>query len=162
MDSKIVSKTFFFPNQKKCRFHKDEVCFLKFVISFQEMSIEEEKIGIVKAWLKPKLVRDIQMFLGFTNFYKCFIKDFSKIVVSLTSMLKIITSIISANTTRKSNNHPGFLTPDTKLTFIWLRKAFIKTVIIDHFYLDCYICMKINTSSYVIADILSKLTRNSE
>lgn len=31
--------------------------------------MEEEKIEAVKAWAEPKSVRDIQVFLGFANFY---------------------------------------------------------------------------------------------
>ena len=38
---------------------------------------------------KPKSIRDIQVFLGFANFYHCFIQDFSKIVTLLTSMLRM-------------------------------------------------------------------------
>ena len=48
----------------------------------------EEKIDTVKAWPKPKSVRDIQIFLGFSNFYWHFIPSFSKIAVPITSILK--------------------------------------------------------------------------
>ena len=34
------------------------------------------------------LIRDIQVFIGFANFYQCFIQGFSKIAVSLTSLFK--------------------------------------------------------------------------
>ncbi len=50
--------------------------------------MEEEKIEAVKAWPEPQSVRDIQMFLGFANFYRRFIRNFSKIAVPLTSMLQ--------------------------------------------------------------------------
>ena len=50
--------------------------------------MEEERIKVVKTWPKPQSVRDIQVFIGFANFYRRFIKGFSKIVASLTSMLK--------------------------------------------------------------------------
>ena len=50
--------------------------------------MEAKKIEIMKDWPEPKLVRNIQIFLGFTNFYCQFIKSFSKIVASLTLILK--------------------------------------------------------------------------
>ena len=50
--------------------------------------METKKIEVVKEWPKPKLVQDIQIFLGFANFYQQFIQGFSKIAVVLTSMLK--------------------------------------------------------------------------
>ena len=51
--------------------------------------MEQEKIDVVKNWLKPKSIYDIQIFLGFANFYHCFIQGFSTIAALLTSMLKM-------------------------------------------------------------------------
>ena len=51
--------------------------------------MEDERIEAVKQWLKPQLVRDIQVFLGFANFYRRFIQGFSRIAAPPTSMLKI-------------------------------------------------------------------------
>ena len=62
-----------FANLKKCCFHKDEVRFLGYVVSAQGVRKEEERIEAVKNWPEPKLMRDIQVFLGFANFYWCFI-----------------------------------------------------------------------------------------
>ena len=78
-----------FANFKKFRFHKDEVRFLEYVISAQGVRMEEERIDIVKNWLEPKSIYDIQVFLGFANFYCCFIHGFSRITASLTSILKM-------------------------------------------------------------------------
>ena len=50
--------------------------------------MEEEQIEMVNNWPEPKLMRDIQVFLGFANFYQRFIQSFSKIAEPLTSMLK--------------------------------------------------------------------------
>ena len=50
--------------------------------------MEEERIDAIKAWLKPILVQNIQVFIEFANFYRHFIQSFSKIAAPLTSMLK--------------------------------------------------------------------------
>ena len=50
--------------------------------------MEEERIDAVKAWPEPKLVRDIQVFIEFANFYRRFIQGYSKIAASLTLILK--------------------------------------------------------------------------
>ena len=68
-----LRKNGLFANLKKCRFHKDEVRFLGYVVSAQGVRMEEERIDAVKNWPKPKSVRDIQVFLGFANFYCRFI-----------------------------------------------------------------------------------------
>lgn len=53
----------------------------------QRIGIEEKRIEIIKNWSEPKSVRDIQVVLSFINFYKRFIKNFSRIPTSVTSML---------------------------------------------------------------------------
>ena len=62
-----------FANLKKCRFHQDEVRFLGYVVSSKGISMEAERIEVVKEWPEPKSVQDIQVFLGFANFYWQFI-----------------------------------------------------------------------------------------
>ncbi len=54
--------------------------------------MEEERIKAVKALANPKSIRDIQVFLGFANFYQLFIKSFNKIAAPLTSTLTTMTA----------------------------------------------------------------------
>ncbi len=72
---------------KKCWFYEDEVQLLGFIVSVQGIKMEKKRIKAVKTWPKPKSVRDIQMFLGFANFYRRFIRNFSRIAAPFTSML---------------------------------------------------------------------------
>ncbi len=62
-----------YANLKKCHFHQDEVRFLGYIVSYQDIRMEEEQIKAVHDWPKPQSVRDIQVFLGFANFYRRFI-----------------------------------------------------------------------------------------
>ncbi len=50
--------------------------------------MEEKRIEAVKDWPKLQSVKDIQIFLGFANFYRRFIKNFSNITALLTSILQ--------------------------------------------------------------------------
>ena len=50
--------------------------------------MEEEQIKAVHNWPKPQLVHDIQVFLGFGNFYQQFIQKFSRLAALLISILK--------------------------------------------------------------------------
>ena len=77
-----------FVNLKKCCFHQDEIRFLGYVVSSKGISMEAEQIEVVRKWPEPKSVRDIQVFLGFANFYRRFIQGFSRIAAPLTSILK--------------------------------------------------------------------------
>ena len=50
--------------------------------------MEAKRIEVVKDWPEPKSVRNIQIFLGFANFYRRFIQSFSRIAALLTLILK--------------------------------------------------------------------------
>ena len=54
--------------------------------------MEDERFKAMKNWLQLKLMRDIQVFIGFANFHWRFIWGFSRIAAPLTSMLKTIRS----------------------------------------------------------------------
>ena len=59
--------------------------------------MEDEQIEAVKNWPEPTSVRDIQVFIGFVNFYRRFIKGFNRIAAPLTSLLKTTRSSDSAS-----------------------------------------------------------------
>ena len=115
--------------------------------------MEEERIEAVKAWLEPKSIRDIQVFLGFINFYQRFIQGFSKIVAPLTSMLKTT----SDRTPPKAADNSSFLTPEAKLAFSQLRQTFIEAPILHHFNPERYIRIETDASDNAISGILSQL-----
>ena len=50
--------------------------------------MKNEQIEVVKKWLELTSIRDIQLSIGFANFYQCFIRGFSRIAAPLTSILK--------------------------------------------------------------------------
>ena len=61
---------------------------MRYVVLSKKISIKVKKIEVVKNWPKPKSVHNIQVFLGFTNFYWQFIQDFNRIAAPLSSILK--------------------------------------------------------------------------
>jgi len=48
--------------------------------------MEAEKVERVLSWPKPKNIKDVRRFLGLTNYYRRFIKDFAQ-VARLMNML---------------------------------------------------------------------------
>ena len=74
------------------------------MILLKGLNIEAKRIEVVKDWLEPKLVRDIQVFLGFANFYWRFIQSFSRIAALFTSMLKTTGSPDEPASSRNNSN----------------------------------------------------------
>ena len=66
----FLRKNGLFANLKKYRFHKDEVQFLGYVVLSQSIQMEDERIKTIRNWSEPNSVRDIQVFIGFANFYR--------------------------------------------------------------------------------------------
>ena len=83
---KYFHKAGLYAKTKKCKFHSESVEYLKYILSPSGLTMSDDKIKIIQDWLEPKKVKDIQSFLGFTNFYHWFIFNYSDIVILLTCL----------------------------------------------------------------------------
>ncbi len=77
---------------EKCEFHQTSTSFLGYVISQDGVSMDDKKVQAVLDWPQPQTVKELQRFLGFANFYRRFIRNFSSIASPLTTMTKRNTS----------------------------------------------------------------------
>jgi len=64
---------------EKCEFHWKQIEYLGLVISENKVAIDPVKVAGVREWPTPESRTDMQAFVGFINFYRCFIQDFSTI-----------------------------------------------------------------------------------
>jgi hypothetical protein len=63
---------------KVLEFEKTTVEYLRVIISHNLVAMDPVKVAGVADWPEPTSKKEVQSFLGFTNFYQCFIKDFSE------------------------------------------------------------------------------------
>jgi hypothetical protein len=61
----------------KCEFARTKIEYLGLIISHGQAEMDPVKIAGVAEWPTPDSKKEVQSFLGFTNFYRCFIKGFS-------------------------------------------------------------------------------------
>ncbi|KAK3567207.1 hypothetical protein QTP86_013422 [Hemibagrus guttatus] len=73
---------------EKCEFHRTTVMFLGYVISRQGVEMDVVKVQAVTEWSTPTTVRELQRFLGFANFYRQFICNYSSVAGPLTLLLR--------------------------------------------------------------------------
>jgi len=64
---------------EKCVWKVRKIGFLGVIIGPNRIEMEEEKIDGVLSWPQPKNVKDVRKFLGLTNYYRRFIKDFTRV-----------------------------------------------------------------------------------
>ena len=57
----------------KCDFNMEEIPILGVIVGKGQVKMEQEKIKAVKEWKTPTRIKDMESFLGFANFYQCFI-----------------------------------------------------------------------------------------
>ena len=72
----------------KCLFNQMSVEYLGLIISEGEIRMDPVKLKAIQDWPLPRMVKDIQKFLGFCNFYRRFIKDYSHIARPLFNLTK--------------------------------------------------------------------------
>ena len=77
----------FYANPNKCAFCTDRVIFLGFVVSFEGVSADPEKVKAITEW-QPQIIREVGSFHGLATFYLRFIRNFSVIVAPITDCLK--------------------------------------------------------------------------
>ena len=63
----------------KCSFNQTSVEYLGLIISEGEIRMDLVKLKAIQDWPLPRMVKDVQKFLRFCNFYRRFVKDYSHI-----------------------------------------------------------------------------------
>jgi len=115
---KHLHKAGFYAKVEKCKFHSELVEYLRYILSPSGLTMSDDKIKIIQDWPEPKKVKDIQSFLGFTNFYHRFIFNYSDIVIPLTCLTQKDISWKFDSSCRDAFNS--------------LKKAFISAPILTH------------------------------
>ncbi len=67
----------------KCKFHVQKIIFLRLLMSIEKLKMNSRKIQAVVDWSTFNNLTQMQFFIDFCNFYRRFIKNFSKIVRSM-------------------------------------------------------------------------------
>ena len=66
-----------FLQPEKCEFEKTSTEFLGIRVEKGTVHMDDKKVEKVKNWSAPRTVKQVREFLGFTGYYRQFIKDYS-------------------------------------------------------------------------------------
>ena len=69
----VLRKHLLYAKIQKCEFSKEEMTFVGFLVSKSGIGMDPAKVVAILDWLTPKNIKEVQSFLGFSNFYRKFI-----------------------------------------------------------------------------------------
>jgi hypothetical protein len=73
----------------KCEFETKRVKYLGYIIEAEAgIRVDPDKIAAIRKWATPTLVKAVRAFIGFANFYRVFILEFSNIAEPLLNLTK--------------------------------------------------------------------------
>jgi hypothetical protein len=127
----------------KCEFHVTSVSFLGFIISPDGISMEPDRVTAITEWPTPTSVQDVQIFLGFANFYRRFIEGYSRITSPISALL------------RKDQNF--YWSSQAQEAFEELKHRFTSAPILHHFDPNLPIRLHTDASGFAISGIISQL-----
>ncbi|KAF7640779.1 hypothetical protein LDENG_00014940, partial [Lucifuga dentata] len=101
-----------FVKAEKCEFHQMTTAFLGFIISPGALHMDPPKVQAVTDWPTPTSRKELQRFLGFANFYRRFIRNYS----SIAAPLNLLTSFQELK--QRFTTAPILIQPDSSRQFI--------------------------------------------
>jgi len=133
-------------NIDKYLFHIPVVEFVGLQRGKQGIQMSQKKVEDIMNWPTPRNVKEVQRFIGFTNFYRQFIQGFS----SLTLPIRVLT-------------HNGVVwnwSEQCEKAFGELKDKFTTAPILCHYHPECKTQIEIDTSDLCKAGILFQYEPN--
>ncbi len=138
---KVLQKNKLFLKVEKCEFETLETEYLRVIISEGSIRMDPVKITGIAGWPVPTKKVQLQLFLGFTNFYQCFIKGYSKVVKPMMQL---------------TGNDPWKWGKAQQDAFEELKKLLAKEVVLAIPTEDGKFCIEADASEEAIGAVLSQ------
>ena len=114
------------------------------MLSPSGLTMAADKVQVIQDWPEPRKIKDIQSFLGFTNFYRHFIPHYSDIAIPLTCL------------TRKGSAWD--FSDKCRSAFNTLKKAFTTAPVLTHWIPGSLLIIKMDALDYALTAILSTVS----
>ncbi len=142
-----LRKNNLFLKAEKCSFHQSSAKFLGYHIDQEGIKMDEGKVTAIQDWPMPTSIKELQRFLGFPNFYRRFIQNYSSIAGPLTDLLKHKPKSLS-------------WTPSATESFNILKETFITAPILVHPDPNKAFVVEVDASTTGVGAVLSQQQGN--
>ncbi|MBW0487793.1 hypothetical protein O181_027508 [Austropuccinia psidii MF-1] len=133
-----------FAKASKCLSHVYSVEYLGYIVSSEGPKMNQENIQQILNWPTRRDLKAFQFFLGFANFYLCFVKNYSKKISSLTSFLKKDSCFL--------------LNEESLRQFYQLKAAYTTSPILSHFNTSLHSTVETDACDYALGAVLSQVS----
>ena len=137
-----------FVKGEKCEFHVPSVSFLGYIIGDGKVQPDPAKILAVEEWPQPENRKQLQRFLGFANFYRRFIRNFSQVASPLTRLT--------------STKVPFNWTTDAEQAFNDLKSCFTSAPVLIHPDPALQFVVEVDASDIGVGAVLSQRSPKDE
>jgi Reverse transcriptase (RNA-dependent DNA polymerase)/RNase H-like domain found in reverse transcriptase/Integrase zinc binding domain len=125
----------------KCEFEVQSTKYLGFIIEAgRGIRMDPDKVKAIQGWEAPTTVKGVRGFLGFANFYRRFIQQYSQIVLPLTALTK--------------KDQPFIWSPEAEEAFQRLKKIFVTEPTLAQFDFDKETRVEADSSGWCIGGTL--------
>ena len=126
----------------KCDFHVQETTFLGVIVSTEGIKMDPRKVQTILDWARPSTLKQVQSFIGFCNFYRRFIRNFSRITKPLHRLAQ--------------KDFKFEWNEACQAAFEELKKAITTAPVLRHFDRKREAILETDSSDYVNAGVLSQ------
>jgi len=126
-------------------FPLDTVEFLGYIVGKNGVTICAKKVESILNWTAPQSVKNVQIFIGFTNFYRRLMENYSKVCNPITYTLKT-----------KGRKHLWFWGKEKNITFEELKPIFTSAPILANVDPDRKTVIETDASDFELGCILSQ------
>ncbi|KAI5115239.1 hypothetical protein M0805_003651 [Coniferiporia weirii] len=107
----ICDKNDLYCKPEKCLFGVQKAEFLGMIITPNNINMDPVKLSSISNWPTPASIKQLHSFMGFCNYYRCFIPNFLNIVYPLNKLT--------------CTNEPWKWTPEHNQAFLTLKTLFL-------------------------------------